>query len=134
MTYEYNCLNCRILCISDNHRKKNKFCKDTRCQQAFQNAERVSKWKKTGNTGRKSISGTPPWLKKYILDKQDGKCLKCGIDSWQGSPIVLELEHIDGNSDNNFEENLCCLCPNCHSQTPTYRAKNKGNGRSFRNK
>ena len=41
----------------------------------------------------------------------------------------LELEHIDGNAYNNSESNLSLLCPNCHSQTPTYKAKNKGNGR-----
>jgi predicted HNH restriction endonuclease len=39
------------------------------------------------------------------------------------------LEHIDGNAYNNSESNLSLLCPNCHSQTPTYKAKNKGNGR-----
>jgi 5-methylcytosine-specific restriction endonuclease McrA len=44
----------------------------------------------------------------------------------------LQLEHKDGNSENNKPENLCLLCPNCHSQTPTYGAKNKGNGRHYR--
>ena len=49
-----------------------------------------------------------------------------------GKSIVLELEHIDGNSDNNTEENLTILCPNCHSQTLTYKNRNKGNGRHNR--
>jgi hypothetical protein len=33
---------------------------------------------------------------------------------------------------NNVDENLCLLCPNCHSQTSTYKARNRGNGRHFR--
>lgn len=49
-------------------------------------------------------------------------------------PIIFDLEHKDGSSTNNKEDNLCCLCPNCHSQTSTYKAKNKGNGRESRRK
>ena len=75
-------------------------------------------------------SDSPPrWLKQYILDRQDGKCNKCGIVDWMGMPITLQLEHIDGNAFNTVPSNLECLCPNCHSQTPTYGAKNKGRGR-----
>jgi len=39
-------------------------------------------------------------------------------------PLTLQLDHIDGNSSNNLLENLRFLCPNCHSQTPTYGSKN----------
>ena len=44
----------------------------------------------------------------------------------------MELEHKDGNSSNNSLDNVCLLCPNCHSQTDTYKNKNKGNGRHYR--
>lgn len=30
-----------------------------------------------------------------------------------------------GDHDDNRFENLKILCPNCHSQTPTYAAKNR---------
>jgi 5-methylcytosine-specific restriction endonuclease McrA len=43
--------------------------------------------------------------------------------------IPIELEHIDGNSENNTLENVKLLCPSCHSLTPTYKNANKGNGR-----
>lgn len=46
--------------------------------------------------------------------------------------VAVELEHVDGNSDNNQLSNLKLLCPSCHSLTPTYKAKNKGNGRHSR--
>jgi hypothetical protein len=44
------------------------------------------------------------------------------------SPIVLELEHKDGNHQNNERSNLEALCPNCHSQTSTWRGRNKKRG------
>ncbi len=43
----------------------------------------------------------------------------------------LEIDHIDGNSDNNSEENLRLVCPNCHSLTSTYCGTNRGNGRNI---
>ena len=43
--------------------------------------------------------------------------------------IPLEVEHIDGNFQNNNEDNLILLCPNCHSLTSTYKGANKGHGR-----
>ena len=51
-----------------------------------------------------------------------GVCATCGTgDSWNGEPLTIELDHINGINDDNRVENLRWLCPNCHSQTPTYR-------------
>jgi heterodisulfide reductase subunit B len=70
---------------------------------------------------------------KLILSDINGyKCAVCGVSEWQSKAISLELEHIDGNSENNSPNNVCLICPNCHSQTPTYKARNKGNGRHYR--
>jgi hypothetical protein len=125
----YTCLFCNIECKTSKQ-KLNKYCSN-KCQLDFQSKEKLQNWL---TTGKIETTSAPPWLKRYILDKQNGKCFECGISEWRNKPLVLELEHKDGNSENNLEENLCCLCPNCHSQTPTYKAKNKGNGRSFRRK
>lgn len=56
-----------------------------------------------------------------ILIEQENKCLWCELDTWNGIPIVLELDHEDGDRSNELRENLRLLCPNCHSQTPTWR-------------
>jgi hypothetical protein len=48
-------------------------------------------------------------------------CIGCGItDSWNGKPIVLEIDHENGEPNDDRKKNLRFLCPNCHSQTPTH--------------
>jgi len=69
-------------------------------------------------------------LRYRILYEQDNKCNCCGLSEWLNEPIILELEHIDGNHFNNERSNLEMICPNCHSQTSTWRGRNKTNKRS----
>lgn len=52
------------------------------------------------------------------------KCEQCGIAEWQGQALTLHVDHKDGKYWNNQKENLRFLCPNCHSLTPTWCAKN----------
>lgn len=62
--------------------------------------------------------------KKRVVYEQNFACNKCKNTHWMGLPITLELEHIDGDRHNHSRENLECLCPNCHSQTKTWRGRN----------
>jgi 5-methylcytosine-specific restriction endonuclease McrA len=71
-------------------------------------------------------------LRKHLLDIYGHKCSVCNNTEWLGTEIPLEVDHIDGNASNNFPDNLRMICPNCHAQTPTHNAKNKGNGRKSR--
>jgi hypothetical protein len=68
--------------------------------------------------------------KRIIIERRGYQCQICGINDWMGQPIKLELDHVDGNADNNVEENLRLLCPNCHSQTETYKGANAGKNSS----
>ena len=63
--------------------------------------------------------------RRRVFEEQAHKCNRCGIDSWLGEKLSLELEHKDGNNKNNARNNLEALCPNCHSLTPTWRGRNK---------
>lgn len=54
------------------------------------------------------------------------KCVLCNnTGEWLGKSLDLEIDHLDGNWRNNLFDNLRYLCPNCHSQTPTYRNKKR---------
>lgn len=45
---------------------------------------------------------------------------------WDGKPIRMILDHIDGCRFNNRPKNLRLLCPNCNSQLGTTGGRNKG--------
>jgi len=55
----------------------------------------------------------------------ENRCEECGISEWLGRPLTIQIDHINGVKDDHRLENLRMLCPNCHSQTDTYGARNK---------
>ena|SRR3989338_9085240 len=108
-----------------------KYCSN-KCQLVHQHKAHVQKWKEGDivvNT--KNIS---KWLKKYLLEKFKNRCSICGWNKKhpKSRKTPLEVDHIDGNSENNNEKNLQLLCPNCHSLTPNFKNFNRGRGRKWR--
>jgi hypothetical protein len=71
-------------------------------------------------------------IKRYLLEKYGCKCAICGGIEWQGKPMPLEVDHISGRWDDNAIPNVRLVCGNCGMQLPTYKNKNKGNGRFAR--
>ncbi len=73
------------------------------------------------------------YIRDYLIADQSGCCSICGsAATWQGLPLTLILDHIDGDPTNNRRENLRLVCPNCDSQLPTYKSRNRGSGRASR--
>jgi len=69
-------------------------------------------------------------LKKILItDGKQYKCDVCGIKEWRGNKLNLDLDHINGDTFDNTLKNLRFLCPNCHSQTKTFKGRNVNSGK-----
>lgn len=96
---------------------------------------RKESWQKSHKSRIENLRIKPfeQWSKKArkeeIFKEQNGLCAECKQTIvWNGKILVFELDHIDGNRDNNARVNSRLLCPNCHSQTPTFKGRNKNKG------
>ena len=70
-----------------------------------------------------------------IWRTQQGLAICCDIpscqlhapgQSWNGKPVAMIFDHIDGSRYNSRPSNLRLVCPNCNSQLPTHGGGNKG--------
>lgn len=112
------------------YRKSQIFC-SSECSSEYTKAETLRKWK----AGKMGMVKTLCYsIRDYLFKKFDSKCVECGCNKTNKHTgnSILQIEHIDGNPYNHNEDNLTLLCPNCHAQTATYGALNKGNGREIR--
>ena len=75
----------------------------------------------------KEESNYSRWNLKRRLIKEgllENKCEVCNQPPmWNGATLVLVLDHKNGKNNDHRLENLRLLCPNCHSQTPTFAGR-----------
>lgn len=115
-------------CDSQLGNRSSRFCSSD-CYNRHKFDERYAKWL-SGEVSWNGLSGHS--IKAALLKKRGHQCESCGNIEWQGKPIPLQMDHTDGNSLDHSPGNVRLLCPNCHAMTPTYGARNIGNGREAR--
>jgi predicted nucleic acid-binding Zn ribbon protein len=116
-----------IECGGQLKRNSSKYCSN-KCQGEFRKKETFYKIESG------CLNYHEETFKRYLIFKFGEKCMECGwdkVNKFTGK-IPIQIEHVDGNSENNDIKNLKLLCPNCHSLTKTWGGANKGNGRQKR--
>ena len=134
-----------ILKWIDENQSKAYMCRELKCKPETLNSYlKKMGIEYQGNQGMKGFSSNQyktaaeyiksTYVKSHILKQKlirDGikeeKCEICGISTWQGVKLPLELHHKDNNHFNNEFDNLQILCPNCHSIQEGNSGSNIGN-------
>ena len=121
----YHCIECGAL-QENVPNTQGLYCSAT-CQHSHARKKRIESWLsgKTDKLPRHIV-------KKWLTEEKGYSCSVCKISEWQGKPLTLWVDHIDGNATNNRPENFQLICPNCDSQQPTFGGKNYGKGRKSR--
>lgn len=119
------CLNC-----NNQVKRYNSPTCSPQCGTEYKQKKYIQSWQ-SGEIPGGNIYGISDYVRRYLFDKYNNQCSKCGWAEVNpiSNKIPLEVEHIDGNWENCKENNLTVLCPNCHSLTSTYRSLNNGKGR-----
>lgn len=112
------CLSCECAFKHNPKKTHGRFCSN-KCFQDFRRKNKLEAWIAGAVIGPKAA--------RNLLISIAPFCELCGIgQEWQGLPLSLHMDHINGDSDYNGFVNVRLLCPNCHSQTDTYGVKNSG--------
>lgn len=106
-----------------------------KCKNEFDEKNKIKRWL-NGENFLRGATQIPVFIRKYLMNKYDCKCQKCGWGEMNQytHTIQLEIHHKDGNCTNNTINNLELLCPNCHTLTDNFGSLNKKSYRFHRNR
>lgn len=125
------CLFCNKLLIS----YQQKYCSNL-CQANHRYTKFIKLWLSgvaNGTIGIKARN-TSRYIKRYLIETCGEKCSLCG---WSKKNVItnrvpIEIDHINGDSEDSTRDNLRLICPNCHSLSSNFRNLNIGHGRTWR--
>lgn len=112
-------------------RSQEKYC-SKKCQHSFQWKLKKHEIERSGVIGGGQDRDWAGCARRFLIETCGRQCEVCRFTEWNGKPVPLILDHIDGHSENWKVSNLRLVCGNCDMQLPTYKGKNKGNGRFSR--
>lgn len=122
----HNALRALKPCVECGELTRNTSCCSRGCFQKSRAAKRSALIISSGRFhGKRSA-------RNFIKSSVGDQCNLCGISDWMGEPLVMVMDHVNGNPEDWSIGNMRLICPNCDSQTPTFKGRNKGNGRYSR--
>lgn len=125
--------------LFDTFKVHRRYCSDTCSRKSYRQgggkelileSHKIESWF-SGKWNGGSSTKLSKVVRRYVLERFNFSCTVCGFNEKHPSDgsVVVEIDHIDGDGSNHRPENLTVLCPNHHALTPTYRGRNRGNGR-----
>lgn len=102
--------------------------KSTYCSKECRKIHKIEQWHRNEWIPKGDF---PKWLRDVLVAGGCSQCHWNEYNPYTGRP-ACQIDHVNGDSENNRYDNIRVLCPNCHSLTPTYGILNKGRGRKRR--
>lgn len=117
------CLNCGSIL-----NRNNKFC-SLNCSSEHKHYESYKNFL-LNNDDYCRPNYSPKSFKDIFLKEQEFKCDICKMENkWEDKELIFVMDHIDGDASNNKRDNIRLICPNCDSQTITFKSRNKNSTR-----